>query len=311
MRATSTIQKTIEDAMIRRNFLADPAAAAAFIDGVKRLKDPAQSAWPGQDGLSIYDVFVFWHHQTMMLMTPPDQTDRNAAHSGPAFLPWHRLFLLRLEQFLQDALDDADFRIPYWDWSADAELPNPATSPIWDAAAMGQFVGPAWDVRLAMSPLTGNLQRVNRVLARNPGVRGRLPTREQVRAVLRNESAYDVTPYNSSSPGGLRNPLEGWVGQARVHNNVHVWVGGDMGLSSSPNDPVFFLHHCNIDRLWASWQRRNGSTPYLPDMTAPDSLQFHRLDDPLYSIFEEQIAPKDVLEFETHYEYDALVDLED
>ena len=50
MRATSTIQKTIEDAMIRRNFLADPAAAAAFIDGVKRLKDPAQSAWPGQDG---------------------------------------------------------------------------------------------------------------------------------------------------------------------------------------------------------------------------------------------------------------------
>jgi tyrosinase len=84
-----------------------------------------------------------------------------------------------------------------------------------------------------------------------------------------------------------------------------------MGLSSSPNDPVFFLHHCNIDRLWASWQSRNESAPYLPDMTAPASLQFHRIDDPLYSIFEEQVAPRDVLEFDANYEYDALVELED
>ena len=76
--------------MIRRNVLTDADAAQQYIDGVRRLKDPAQFPWPDQDGLSIYDSFVFWHHQTMMLMTPPTQSDRNAAHSGPSFLPWHR-----------------------------------------------------------------------------------------------------------------------------------------------------------------------------------------------------------------------------
>ena len=70
--------------MIRRNFLTDATTAQQYIDGVTRLKDPGQFPWPGQAGLSMYDVFVFWHHQSMMLMTPPGQNDRNAAHSGPA-----------------------------------------------------------------------------------------------------------------------------------------------------------------------------------------------------------------------------------
>ena len=37
-----------------------------------------------------------------------------------------------------------------------------------------------------------------------------------------------------------------------MHNLVHRWVGGSMGPGTSPNDPVFFLHHCNVDRIWVS-----------------------------------------------------------
>jgi tyrosinase len=56
-----------------------------------------------------------------------------------------------------------------------------------------------------------------------------------------------------------------------MHNRVHLWVGGvwdfkkkpapiqgTMSLNSSPNDPVFWLHHANIDRLWSQWEQIHG-----------------------------------------------------
>lgn len=235
--------------MIRRNFLTDADTAQKFIDGVRRLKDPEQFPWEGRDGLSIYDGFVFWHHQSMMLMTPPNQSDRNAAHSGPAFLPWHRYFLITLEALLRQAVNDTEFRIPYWDWNTDAELSDPATSPVWSNRNLGQFARSDWRVRLEMDLRTGDLRQTNRSMQRALGDEGRLPSRTGVRMVIRDQAAYDTSPFNSFSPGGVRNLVEGWVGPERIHNSVHVWVGGDMALSSSPNDPAFFLHHCNVDRI--------------------------------------------------------------
>lgn len=55
-----------------------------------------------------------------------------------------------------------------------------------------------------------------------------------------------------------------------LHNHVHNAVGGDMGTARSPNDPLFFLHHANIDRLWAQWEGTPSATD-PPD--ASDSLQ--------------------------------------
>ena len=43
--------------------------------------------------------------------------------------------------------------------------------------------------------------------------------------------------------------------EASVHNAVHRAVGGDMATAASPTDPVFFLHHANIDQIWAEWQK--------------------------------------------------------
>ncbi|KAL3487186.1 hypothetical protein BJX62DRAFT_246212 [Aspergillus germanicus] len=47
-----------------------------------------------------------------------------------------------------------------------------------------------------------------------------------------------------------------------IHNNVHGWVGGDYNghMSQIPVatfDPLFWLHHCNIDRIFALWQGLN------------------------------------------------------
>ena len=42
--------------------------------------------------------------------------------------------------------------------------------------------------------------------------------------------------------------------EGHIHAGVHNAVGGDMSGSNSPTDPLFFLHHSNIDRLWSQWQ---------------------------------------------------------
>jgi tyrosinase len=47
-----------------------------------------------------------------------------------------------------------------------------------------------------------------------------------------------------------------------AHAAVHIAIGGTMNSSSSPADPIFFLHHANLDRIWAEWQQQNpGSNP--------------------------------------------------
>ena len=48
--------------------------------------------------LSIWDLFVLWHWATMQLRTNPPASMRNLAHGGPIFLPWHRMYLIRLEE---------------------------------------------------------------------------------------------------------------------------------------------------------------------------------------------------------------------
>jgi tyrosinase len=52
-----------------------------------------------------------------------------------------------------------------------------------------------------------------------------------------------------------------------LHGNVHIWVGDRQGMGTVPwaaNDPIFWLHHCNVDRLWASWNRGECFNPTYP-----------------------------------------------
>ena len=298
--------------MIRPNILTDATAAQRFIDGVKALKDPAAHPWQDQPGLAMYDFFVYWHSRAMMTPTPNRPgVMRNAAHVGPAFLPWHRYFLLRLEDSLRQALGDDDFRLPYWNWPADAELPNPATSHLWSNNLLGQFVGPSWHVRLVENPATGGLMIVDLALQRDLGGDGGLANRPDIRNLLASNPAYDSTPYDQGS-NSFRNFLEGWInvpGRPRMHNDVHLWVGGDMSASSSPNDPVFFLHHANIDRVWAAWQQKYPVAPYVPPDSASADLLFHRLDDRLYTFFDETVTPNDMLDVSVTYNYDSLDDI--
>ena len=51
-----------------------------------------------------------------------------------------------------------------------------------------------------------------------------------------------------------------------LHGAVHVLVGGPENMGEIPyagNDPIFWMHHCNIDRLWASWNAGGRSSPAI------------------------------------------------
>ncbi|MGH2732017.1 MAG: tyrosinase family protein, partial [Actinomycetota bacterium] len=121
-------------------------------------------------------------------------------------------------------------------------------------------------------------------------------------------STYDSSPWNTST-ADFRNRLEGWQPLANapgLHNRVHVWVGGDMSPSSSPNDPVFYLNHCNVDRIWAAWQAPRRIDSYLPDMTAPAALLGHRIDDDMYALLSDPVTPRQMLDVSDIYSYDTL-----
>ena len=71
------------------------------------------------------------------------------------------------------------------------------------------------------------------------------------------------------------------MGLESVHENVHMFIGGDMSrLATAVRDPIFWLHHANIDRYWANWTFENlQSFPPLPSrwniMTPyPDTSEF-------------------------------------
>src|SRR3954447_11519045 len=329
-------------AAIRENILASAAARDKYIRGVKLLKNefpgPTTSslgiAGPSQP-VSTYDLFVVWHHVAMTTFTPPTQRDRNAAHRGPVFLPWHRFMLLQLEMNLQRVLgDDRTFGLPYWDWAQDGEL-APAQqrrAAIWGEDYMGGSGSPvttgpfvlhpsdtdSWRVRITAS-VNGQLIQRDRGLRRQLGapVQGlpspnRLPRKAHTAAAL-TQPTYDLTPWSTASDG-FRNLVEGWQDRPQIpppslHNRVHVFVGGDMSPSTSPNDPVFYLNHCNVDRIWESWMRTSPAGHgriYAPAQSESNSLKGHRINDTLNSLLSGNTTPAEMLDVTDSYTYDTL-----
>jgi tyrosinase len=170
-----------------------------------------------------------------------------------------------------------------------------------------------------------------------PGVP--LPIREDVRLALR-APLYDVSPFGAESDParsfrnaleGFRPPLAGAIvcgpdgvvaeaqrGPLELHNSVHVWVGGRLfperggveiigtmfNVTSSPNDPTFFLHHAMVDRIWAKWQRRHGVDTYLPRSGFPKN----NVDDVMhpFDVVGNRVTPEDVADIrELGYRYDG------
>ncbi|MEW1695313.1 MULTISPECIES: tyrosinase family protein [unclassified Streptomyces] len=243
-----------------------------------------------------YDTFVTTHNA--FIMSDTDSGDR-VGHRSPSFLPWHRRYLIEFEQALRSV--DPTVTLPYWDWTTDRTSRSSLWAPDFlggtGRARDGQVtdgafarVGDRWTITVRVDGRD--------YLRRDLGAGGRqLPTRAEVDSVLAMET-YDSAPWNSASDG-FRNHLEGWRG-VNLHNRVHVWVGGQMGTGVSPNDPVFWLHHAFIDKLWADWQARHPRSPYLP---AAGTVNVVDLGDTMRPW--NDVTPADMLDHTPHYTFDT------
>ena len=148
------------------------------------------------------------------------------------FLPWHRMFVYFFERIVRKASGNANFTLPYWNYSVTGAT-HGVIPPEFTQASSSLYVG-----------------------IRNNGVNAGQPIDKSQPGAL-SLGALKETRYDSSGPvQGFCLDLD-----SGLHGSVHVLVGNTKNMGDVPyaaGDPIFWTHHSNIDRLWASWNKNGG-----------------------------------------------------
>ena len=153
------------------------------------------------------------------------------------FLPWHRLMLAQFEGVIREVLQDEEFSLPYW---------NPITGNPDDLIVPAVFRDPG-----------STLYNGTRWFWVNGGERIDTLYKEWINLDALNEKFYIDSPTGNLgfNPRLDQNP----------HFFTHFALGGDMAeFSTVGGDPMFYIHHANIDRLWESWNQLGNTNPTDP-----------------------------------------------
>ena len=161
-------------------------------------------------------------------------------HSNWYFLPWHRGYLRMYEEAVRALTNNPKFALPYWDWTKDRKMPRSFSD-----------------------------EKIN-------GISNPLFVKDRAKNIFDDEivgkkvmkniySALDFEYFGSSRAEFQNDSNPKWIKRQGTaapleftpHNNIHVQVGGPfMPFASSAQDPIFLMHHCNIDRIWAVWNSK-------------------------------------------------------
>ena len=177
-------------------------------------------------------------------------------HFSWFFLSWHRMYLFHFEAIVSATikkLNGPEWALPYWNYS-DSNNPDARRLP------------PAF--RATLTPD----QEPNPLLVeeRNPGCNSGQVIADEFDIDI-NECLVEASFVAQGTGGnpGFGGPQTGFnhgggnaVGKVEMtpHGSMHMAVGGFMGAFNTAGlDPLFWLHHCNIDRLWTVWLQRNSS----------------------------------------------------
>ena len=156
-------------------------------------------------------------------------------HTNARLLPWHRVFLILFEEALHNY--HPDVCVPYWDWTCVAEQHFPD----WLASILPTVVTPTRTIQVTRGP--GDPSWLGSIASTVP-------------------TAMAKTDY-----GDFSSLING------IHGSIHIWVGGTMSDASvSPADPVFWMHHANLDRLWWEWYNSAQGNHQNPPLTGSDAV---------------------------------------
>jgi tyrosinase len=183
-----------------------------------------------------------WHNTSG---ADTDESRRFPAQHYYVFLPWHRAYLKWFEDSLLDI--DPNISIPYWDWTSPLSH-NEGIPKAYSQPTVGGKPNPLYNFK---SPHLSGVT-TSGVTERDENEPSILPNPSDV------ESLYDISDF-----GEFSTRLQ------EFHDYIHGWVGGSMGsIAIAAFDPIFWAHHCNVDRIWAIWQTKHGNNlPVgLPDM---------------------------------------------
>jgi len=176
--------------------------------------------------------WTFQANMHYMQGTPTNSLFNQCHHGDRLFLAWHRGFLYYFERILRSMSGDPSLMLPYWDWTNFKALPEPFRSPA-----------------ESTNPLFQDGRAINDGSELSEAI---------VLDALR--TALDQPGFDDSDIG-FSSSLEG-----SPHGTVHTAIGGIMGsVPTAANDPIFWLHHCNIDRMWDYWLNLGNGRVNLSD----------------------------------------------
>ena len=215
--STKLVRKEIRDL--------SPQEVQNFIQALRTMHRKSSIDTPSQ-----YDRMVGIHLDHAM-----------EAHGQPLFFPWHRKYLLEFEAALQEI--DPSVTLPYWDWTIDSQ--SPENSIIFKKEYFGGN-GSGVSKCITNGPFSDwNMYYPSKhCLSRSfdgGNVMGSFIAPEILRMMIGSAQNYD----------SFRAAIEG-----TPHGSVHINIGGDMATMHSPNDPIFWLHHAFVDKIWDQYQRK-------------------------------------------------------
>lgn len=177
--------------------------------------------------------YAYWHYSHWMPDSNPPPAMRTVwdqcKHQQSFFMSWHRGFLYYFEKVLREASGNPQFALPYWDYYKDPDLPKIFAEPTLPDGSPNPLY---W---------------ANRVRSTVAGL--------NFKAFADSVTVFPWGPGETFEDLTERNP----------HGRVHSQIGGSMGrVPTAPADPIFWVHHSNIDRYWSAWIAAGGGRHMPP-----------------------------------------------